>query len=295
MSERSQPSASQIVVLGSGGYLGSEVMRALRRQGVQAIGMRALPRGEHPQATLGPGHSVVNCIGYYGPDVARLREANVEQARFTAEATREAGAALVHVSSSAVFDGIRRGQLAESTPPGATTPYGRSKAEGEQAVLETHPHARVVRPSKLFGGHDPRGRLSSLLRHVAAGRPLPVPQQPALYANFVWVRPAAAALAREAITPAGQRVLHLATPCQWACFVDLLGTALDRPVRTAPQPIGRLFGAAAGLLSRTGRPLPRQLERLVELWDEREFVDSAQLIPQDCLGAGLAVLAGKET
>ena len=117
VSDRSQSSANQIVVLGSGGYLGFEVMRALRGQGVPAIGMLVLSRSNHPRATLGPGDSVVNCIGYYGHDVARLREANVEQARVAAEAAREAGAGLLHVSSSAVFDGIRRGRLAELTPP----------------------------------------------------------------------------------------------------------------------------------------------------------------------------------
>ena len=268
-------------------------MRRLGERGLKAsvLAARTLDEAAERAPALGDGDVVVNCVGYYGTDAAHLRQSNVDHAGLTAQRVREHGAALVHVSSSAVFDGIRRGRIAESTTPAPTTPYGRSKAEGEAAVRELHPQARVVRPSKIFGGQDPRRRLHSLLRHVERGRPLPVPPGKRLYANFVWVGDAANVLAEETVEPSGDRVIHLATPCPLQEFVGLLAEAVGTPVPTGPRVAQILLGPGASLLARRPGRLPRRLERVVELWDEREFVDSRGRFPRHSLRHGLAELA----
>ena len=72
-----------------------------------------------------------------------------------AQACRDAGVALVHVSTDYVFDG--RGDAAlsrETTRPAPRSVYGRTKLAGERAVLAASPEFLVVRTSWVFG----RGR-----------------------------------------------------------------------------------------------------------------------------------------
>ena len=58
-----------------------------------------------------------------------------------AQAARQAGAAMVHVS-------------AIGADPQSSSAYGRTKAEGEQAVLEADKNAVIFRPSIVFGPED---------------------------------------------------------------------------------------------------------------------------------------------
>jgi uncharacterized protein YbjT (DUF2867 family) len=67
---------------------------------------------------------------------------HVDGARNVAEAARRSGVeALVHLSALG----------ADLESPAA---YGRSKAEGEQAVRDAFPTATILRPSVMFGRED---------------------------------------------------------------------------------------------------------------------------------------------
>jgi len=81
------------------------------------------------------------------PERAHLVNA-VVPARLARWAARE-GIPLVHISTDAVFDG-RRGDYTEDDPPHPLSVYARTKLAGEQAVLEAHPQAVVVRVN-FFG------------------------------------------------------------------------------------------------------------------------------------------------
>lgn len=56
---------------------------------------------------------------------------------------------MVHVSTDAVFDGLR-GNYSETDAPNPVGVYSRTKLEGEQAVAETYPEAIIARVN-LFG------------------------------------------------------------------------------------------------------------------------------------------------
>ncbi|MFG2978847.1 SDR family oxidoreductase [Streptomyces sp. NPDC048331] len=58
---------------------------------------------------------------------------------------------LVHVSSDAVFSGIRGSGYDESALPDPVTPYGAAKGAAETAVRLLHPAAVVVRTSLIIG------------------------------------------------------------------------------------------------------------------------------------------------
>ena len=284
----------RVAVLGASGYLGGLIAAeldgrtgclVLRRRGASELG------GDE----MRPGDVVVNCVGRTGTLADELRNANVDHALEVAELCRANDLGLVHISSSAVFDAIPSGRIVEETPPSARSAYGRSKALGEQLVRRVLPTARVLRPAKVFGGDDPRRRLAALSRYVRRGMPLPVPRRPALWANFVWAHPLASLVADDALgapMPAG--IAHLATPCDWATFVDMLGAALGRPVRRAPL----AAEAAAGLAARAAWRSPRlrrltSSQRLLEIWDRVEFVDSSERLSAGSLRAGLEELASK--
>ena len=76
---------------------------------------------------------------------------NATGARNVAEAAREAGAAMVHISTNEVFDGEKGAPYDEDDATNAINAYGRSKLAGEEAVRETLPEHYIVRTSWLYG------------------------------------------------------------------------------------------------------------------------------------------------
>lgn len=82
------------------------------------------------------------------PDAAHLL--NAWAPGRIAEATREAGARMVHISTDFVFDGTADRPY---RPDDATSPlgvYGATKREGEEAVLAADPAALVVRTAWVY-------------------------------------------------------------------------------------------------------------------------------------------------
>src|ERR1700674_2679004 len=84
-------------------------------------------------------------------DPERAVLVNCEGARNVAEAAREAGAAMMHISTNEVFDGEKGTLYDENDPTKAINEYGRSKEAAEVAVRETLPQHYIVRTSWLYG------------------------------------------------------------------------------------------------------------------------------------------------
>jgi hypothetical protein len=101
---------------------------------------------------------------------------------------------------------------------------------------------------------------------------------------------AARVIADEVQAPSAP-IVHLACPCRWDAFVDLLGQAVDLRVRRLARPVEAGLAVVAPALGRlpAGR-LPRRAERVVELWDRRGFLDSGRRVePESLLEALRAV------
>jgi len=79
----------------------------------------------------------------------QARQLNTEVPRQLARAVARGGARLLHVSTDAVFDGVR-GNYTEDDLPNPLSIYARTKLDGEQAVAEENPDAIIARVN-LFG------------------------------------------------------------------------------------------------------------------------------------------------
>ena len=105
---------------------------------------------------------VVNCAACADVDGCELDPdrafaVNATGAGHVARAAEQAGARLFHISTDYVFDGQKPTPYTESDPPNPINIYGKSKLEGERAVLERNgdtPHL-VIRTAWLFGIHRP--------------------------------------------------------------------------------------------------------------------------------------------
>jgi len=155
------------LVTGGSGMLARDLLSRLSAAGLEAV---ALTRAECDLTDPGSVAAavarhrpavVVNCAAWTAVDDAEEREAAALAVNGTgpahlAEACRDAGAVLLHVSTDYVFGGNASSPYPEDAPCAPRSAYGRTKLAGERAVLETLPGTGyVVRTAWLYGAGGP--------------------------------------------------------------------------------------------------------------------------------------------
>ncbi len=75
---------------------------------------------------------------------------NVTGSANVADTAAAMGVRLIHISSDLVFDG-RDGNYTEAAEPSPLTDYGKTKADGEAAVVASDAEAAIVRTSLIYG------------------------------------------------------------------------------------------------------------------------------------------------
>lgn len=83
-------------------------------------------------------------------DAARAFAVNRDGAAWLAGIAAARNVPFIHVSTDYVFDGTKSAAYVESDATGPLGVYGRSKLEGEQAVLSAHPGAIVCRTAWVY-------------------------------------------------------------------------------------------------------------------------------------------------
>lgn len=165
----------KIVITGANGQLGRALREALSSHDTVALdhvtldvtdraAVRAAVLAAKPDTVIHPAAWTDTAACERDPERAML--VNCEGARNVAEAAREAGAALVQISTNEVFDGEKTTAYDEDDATNAVNAYGRSKLAGEEAVRETLPEHYIVRTSWLYGS----GRESFPEKILAAAR-----------------------------------------------------------------------------------------------------------------------------
>ncbi|KAA3498886.1 dTDP-4-dehydrorhamnose reductase [Rhizobium rhizogenes] len=82
------------------------------------------------------------------PDIAFA--VNRDGARAVAQAAKEIGIPVIHLSTDYVFDGTKTAAYVESDPTGPASVYGRSKLEGEQTVSEITADYVILRTAWVY-------------------------------------------------------------------------------------------------------------------------------------------------
>ena len=118
---------------------------------------------------------VVNCAALANleaceaqPDLAE--KLNIELPEKLAYYVAKGGARLVHISTDAVFDGIR-GNYSETDQPNPLSKYAQTKLEGEQAVSAANPEAIIARVNMFGWSLGGRRSLAEwFLNHLSANQ-----------------------------------------------------------------------------------------------------------------------------
>ena len=181
------PTETLVTVFGGSGFVGRHLVRALAREGYRvrnAVRRPDLAGHLQPMGRVGQIHSVQANLRYpasveralEGADVAinlvgilyergkqRFETVQAQGAATVAQAAAAAGVRLIHVSALG----------ANADSPAL---YARTKAAGEQAVLDAAPDATIFRPSIVFGPEDDffnrfgaMARMSPILPLVGGG------------------------------------------------------------------------------------------------------------------------------
>lgn len=121
---------------------------------------------------------VVNCAALTDVDACEqdpegASALNRDMPEKLARAAGSRGVKFVHISTDAVFDG-KSGDYTENSIPVPVNEYGRSKLEGEQAVLAADPRALVLRTNFFGWSPGPKiGLFEWFYRGLDAGEPRP--------------------------------------------------------------------------------------------------------------------------
>jgi len=176
------------LVLGASGFLGSYAGFALNAAGWTVTGASRKPLEWYPSVALieklddvpslirgGNWDVIINCVALANheaceekPEEARLL--NVELPALWAAVAGESSARFVHFSTDAVFDGKSNVPYGEGDVASPPSVYGRTKLQGEQAVLAANSEALVFR-TNFFGWSQSgeKGILDFFARGIETG------------------------------------------------------------------------------------------------------------------------------
>jgi dTDP-4-dehydrorhamnose reductase len=184
----------KLLIIGASGLVGSNLRRAALTRGHEVIGTRRNQdiAGLVP-LQLSDEESCRRLLGEFTPDVVVCCAAwpwvdgcesdpkkafleNCSQPAQLARMSAECGANYVYLSTSYVFDG-KHGPYTEEDIPSPINVYGRTKLQGENAVLQaTGGFAIIARTMGVYGVETQRKNfVYQVIDRLSQGQPMKVP------------------------------------------------------------------------------------------------------------------------
>jgi dTDP-4-dehydrorhamnose reductase len=183
----------RVLVVGASGQVGAALSRRLAARGDVVVGThRRAPRADTVALDIEDSAAIRAVIERSAPELIFFTAAfthvdggeddpagafaiNRDAPALAAREAARRGAGFVFYSTEYVFDGAA-GPYGENDAARPLSVYGRSKLAGEEAVLDAHPGAIVVRTTVVYGV-DAQGKnfVHQVLRRAHAGEPMKVP------------------------------------------------------------------------------------------------------------------------
>ena len=184
---------------------------------------------------------IINCAAFTQVDRCETekgpaRAVNVTGAANLARGAAECRALMVHLSTDYVFDGAKRPPEAyvETDPPAPLSVYGRTKLEGEQAVMEGADDHLILRTAWLYGFHG-QNFLKTILKKALAAPDQPLKIVDDQFGSPTWSLTLARQIA--ALIDSTARGLYHASAegyCTWFAFARHFLERLSVPHRLIP-------------------------------------------------------------
>lgn len=160
----------RVLVTGASGFLGKAMCKRLLAEDHDVLALVRRPGSEPPGTTAVPGDltnsaTLAQSVAQITPDAVvhlaaeiasqrseeKVRRVNVDGMRTLVDALREHGEPRVVFASTVVTGDAGGRVLTEDEPLPVTTPYGRSKQDGERMLAESGLPYVVIRPSHIYG------------------------------------------------------------------------------------------------------------------------------------------------
>lgn len=168
----------KVAITGAGGLVGSTLVKrlttdhevlALKHADLDITNKQAV----HALIDQTRPDLVINCavlnVDECETDPAKAQSLNIDGPGYLAEAANEIGAEIVHYSTNYVFDGEEEKLYTILDPAIPVNNYGRTKLEGEKAVMTANPRHYILRTSWVYGiGKE--NFLSIIHRQLKAGQ-----------------------------------------------------------------------------------------------------------------------------
>lgn len=155
----------KIVVIGHKGMLGTDLLAAFSRPGIEVSGfdldvlnIAKMDSVNKVLTPLGKFDYLINCAAYTDVDACETNRthaqlSNAEGPKNLAQYCLEHGITLVHFSTDYVFDGTKETPYVETDPCRPLNYYGLSKLAGEQHIQAILPQHYIFRIQWLYGKH----------------------------------------------------------------------------------------------------------------------------------------------
>lgn len=154
----------KVLILGTPGQLGHELMRAAWPAGTELIGLAYpefdMARPENVDAAVADNACdvVVNATAYTAVDKAETEQelahaVNAAGVERLALACKAKGIPLIHVSTDYVFDGSKDGVYVETDPVCPVNVYGATKEAGETLLRAAWERHVILRTSWVYAAH----------------------------------------------------------------------------------------------------------------------------------------------
>lgn len=164
---------SRILLIGADGQLGGELQQHLSRADLFAVNRQQLdltaPEAIAQKVSQLKPQIIINAAAYTAVDKAESEPelamlVNGTAPKKLAQAAREQGAFLIHISTDYVFDGTSSSPYIESDRTNPLNVYGRSKLTGEKGIQDSTDKYILLRTAWVYGEFGQNNFVKTMLR-----------------------------------------------------------------------------------------------------------------------------------